>query len=159
MAEEHCQIFPIMDLPAEVRTMIFKELLVMPSPILSKEAVYFQGKKRQGYRSKYPPFAAIEPVRYRTFTEYERKFEYIDVEKTTLVKQSSFLNLFLASKAIYREAMPIYFGCVSTFRAEYFTPSSSYNLSHHGSKDMSKPQRHNLPQQLPDRVMLTPSFT
>ena len=32
-------------------------------------------------------------------------------------------------------------------------------MFHYENKDLSRPQRHDLPQQLPDRVMLTPICT
>lgn len=114
MEKEHSQTFPLMDLPAEIRTMILKELLIMPGPVHFKDLVYPSKslkKKEKRWRSKFAPFAAMEPVRYHTLTEGPRQWHYIDVKKTTIIKQSSLLNLFLASRAIYSEAMPIYFGC------------------------------------------------
>ena len=98
------QPFRLMDLPLELRTMIFKELLVMPGPILFKTSLSFNSPSGETYRfvRDPEPFVNVgsEAVRgQHVFKESE------------IAPQKDSLRIFSVSKAIYRETVPIYFGC------------------------------------------------
>ena len=93
------QPFRLMDLPLELRSMIFRQFLVMPGPVLFSRLAYKQ----------MAPFARsgsvrVEDLRRRTYEDEE----YIE---SAMIRQSSLLNIFSASKTIYRETVPLYFGC------------------------------------------------
>lgn len=83
------QPFPLMRLPLEIRNMIYKETLIMPSPIML-EAGYGTWIKKKVY-----------------------------VVELSTPTQASICNLFQASRTLYRETIPIYFGH-NTFKVDSF---------------------------------------
>ena len=95
------QPFRLMDLPLELRSMIFRELLVMPGPVLFASLA----------RKKPAPFAradligsdALHRVYYGDSIVWHLDFN--------LVPQSGLLNIFSASKTVYRETVPLYYRC------------------------------------------------
>ena len=100
------QPFRLMDLPLELRSMIFRQFLVMPGPVLFRTLAW----RRIG------PFARPEPVRIEDLRQWtdsddddEGYTEYFI--EPDLIRQSSLLNIFSASKTVYRETVPLYFGC------------------------------------------------
>ena len=95
------QPFRLMDLPLELRSMIFRQFLVMPGPVLFRCMAYKQ----------MVPFARAESVGVedlRRWTYEESLGSFVESE---IIRQSSLLNIFSASKTIYRETVPLYFGC------------------------------------------------
>ena len=92
------QPFRLMDLPLELRCMIFRELLVMPGPVFIKY-VY-----REGQVGVYARPARVAPGP-------PKGFWYEELNGSNLIRQSSLLSIFSASKTIYRETVPLYFGC------------------------------------------------
>lgn len=99
------QPFRIMDLPLEVRTMVFKEFLVMPGPILSRREAYFEGK----YQT-IPPFAKLPWFKFEQ-RGWWGSGSCEEINESSIIRQSDLLNIFSASKTIYRETVPLYFGC------------------------------------------------
>ena len=93
--------------------MIFKELLVMPSPVFFQETVYHT-KKEEERIQEFPVVAAEKSVvlttNNRQYDTSSGVWQDLDVDETRVIKQSVVLNLFLTSKKIYSEAAPIYFG-------------------------------------------------
>ena len=86
------QPFELMKLPVEIRHMIFKEFLVMPNPIMF-------------YGFGIPPCAIIKSAKEGPQTD-----GWPTIEDAEIIRQSSRLNIFLVSKAIYCETIPLYFG-------------------------------------------------
>ena len=104
------QSFNFMSLPPEIRTMIFKQLLVMPSPIFFHHFVFDKNTKSWEDRNK--PFATTQPAKYRTQDNFHRKsWKAVIVDETSIIVQSTLLDIFRVSKAIYGEVIAIYFGC------------------------------------------------
>ena len=99
------QPFRLMDLPLEVRTMIFKELLVMPGPILFKNYVHSVQAERDKASLRAMPILMIYP---RPFSGAQ--MSDINIVESNFIWQGPLLGVFLASKSIYRETVPIYFG-------------------------------------------------
>lgn len=75
--------FPFMQLPLEIRIMVYKEFLVMPSPIF-----FGLGLKTQAILRSRNPDTSI---------------------KENGIPQTLVCQLFLTSRSIYQEAMPLYF--------------------------------------------------
>ena len=94
--------------------MIFKELLLMPSPVFFQETVYHSTDKDEEHIHEFPAVAADKSVVLKTdgrkYDTSSGVWQDLDVDETRVIKQSVVLNLFLTSKKIYREAAPIYFG-------------------------------------------------
>lgn len=95
------QPFRLMDLPLEVRTMIFKELLVMPGPVLFKRFVVAEGNE---LLSRASPLAMVNQRPSEDGQYPSHKFR-----ESNIIWQKSLVKIFLASKAIYRETVPLYF--------------------------------------------------
>lgn len=75
----------------------------MPSPIMCHSLVRFEG----GARTRLQAYAMIK----RTNENNPRTGLWqIVIKETDIIRQSSRLNLFLASKTIYCETLPLYFG-------------------------------------------------
>lgn len=97
------QSFPLMKLPVEVRRMIFEELLIMPSSIMFRSYVEIEGK---GMRYWFTPYATTNTIKKEgTIEEHPAR-----IKESEIIKQSGILNVFLASKTIYRETVPLYYG-------------------------------------------------
>ncbi|KAI4140645.1 MAG: hypothetical protein L6R39_005708 [Caloplaca ligustica] len=77
--------FSFMKLPAEIRVMIFKQLLVVPSDIIV------------GYSHQRKSFYAVDIMNEHGYDKYH--------------SPAATCQLFRVSKAFYQEAMPVYFGC------------------------------------------------
>ena len=96
------QPFPFMNLPPEIRTMVLKELLLMPGAIMVKDGMSVTGQTGE---SKYvrdpPPFANVGSE----VAEKQHVFKESEV-----VYQHDLIGMFSASKLIFQEAVPIYFG-------------------------------------------------
>ena len=106
--QEHQQPFPLMKLPTEIRLMIFKEFLVMGGSILFNRSQYFVRKEEPGighFRQNPPPFVLVGKTKWYWGSRIDEK---------QMIMQGQCLNLLVASKAIYRETVPIYFG-LNTF--------------------------------------------
>ena len=107
MPQEPQKPFRLMDLPLEIRTMIFKELLVTTGPIVFINHVYVtSGHKAVNHIHLPRAFAYMG-------TGDASSFGFINVDEK-LQTQHECLNIFSTSKAIYRETVPIYFG-LNTF--------------------------------------------
>ncbi|KAG7007181.1 hypothetical protein G7Y79_00011g030790 [Physcia stellaris] len=98
------QPFRLMDLPLEVRTMIFKEHLVMPGPVLFRQYVQSEDPEVSFLAS---PHAIIDP----------QPSQYL-VQESNVIWQEPLLRVFLTSKTIYRETVPIYFG-INLFKFDW----------------------------------------
>ena len=96
------QPFELMKLPAEIRRMIFREFLVMPSRIGFHRHGMLDGQVAR----KFPPFALVEDRPLPPFWPYE----WPTIKETEIIRQSGRLKIFLVSKTIYRETVPLYFG-------------------------------------------------
>lgn len=96
------QAFRLMDLPLEVRIMIFKELLVMPGPVMFRRYV-----KAERDEADLPaiPIPIINPQPFAG-----GQISYLKIDTSKVILQEPLLRVFLASKTIYRETVPIYFG-------------------------------------------------
>ena len=95
------QPFRLMDLPLELRSMIFRELLVMPGPVL----LAWLARKMVALFVKADLIGS--DVLHRLY--YGDKVAlYHD---SNLNSQSGLLNIFSASKTVYRETVPLHFGC------------------------------------------------
>ncbi|KAL8791279.1 MAG: hypothetical protein Q9195_005968 [Heterodermia aff. obscurata] len=91
------QPFRLMDLPLEIRSMIFREYLVMPGPV-------FFG--RSGWK-RLEPFATDDfPERKMPCDDFTGMYP-----ESNKILQSGLVNIFSVSKTIYRETVPLYFGC------------------------------------------------
>ena len=99
------QPFPLMKLPVEIRRMIFEELLIMPSPIMFRNYVAIDGK---GVRYRFPPYATILPVKEGSGLRGAE--DPFNAKESEIIRQNALLNVFLASKIIYRETVPLYYG-------------------------------------------------
>ena len=111
------QPFRLMDLPVELRSMIFKEILVMPGPVLFRTVC----------RQRLVPFAQLDSDAFDAFESmsiwsYDDFFgthggftgfhrDFIGSPESMMIRQSSLLNIFSASKIVFRETVPLYFGC------------------------------------------------
>ena len=94
-AEDNLQSpFPYEKLSPEIRAMILKELLVMPGPI---ETYYFGAR-----------FAVYS---FKTEDDSQNSRDQILRREDMKILQAPVCQIFLVSKAVYREAVPIYFGC------------------------------------------------
>ena len=94
------QPFRLMDLPLELRTMIFKQFLVMPGPVLFRQT---------GWK-KLTPFAALDSGESAAIHDWSPS-DFMLLEESKKIWQSDLLNIFSASKSVYRETVPLYFGC------------------------------------------------
>ena len=109
--EDGFQPFRFMDLPPEIRALIFKEGLIMPGPINFKNAVYHPSNSYWRCLRLNPPFAVSGQLQMYTVTDYRGcRREFIDSSKTMTITQSTLLDLFLVSETFKFEATPIYFG-------------------------------------------------
>ena len=95
------QPFELMKLPVEIRRMIFKENLVMPNPIMFYRFGVLNGQQTHNI----PPCAMIRSAKEGTQTKC-----WPTIEDAEIIRQSSRLSIFLVSKAIYCETVPLYFG-------------------------------------------------
>ena len=105
-SELSVQPFRLLDLPLEVRNMIFHQLLVLPGPIAFNTFVIAPFLDKATSRSGTfltSPYAYFPPGNY-PYVLYDRS------NGKCLIQQSNLFNIFLASKTIYRETVPIYFG-------------------------------------------------
>lgn len=94
------QPFRLMDLPLELRTMIFKHFLVMPGPVLFRSTGWKQ----------LAPFAELGSV--GSAANHRRPYnDLMGLDESSKIRQGGLLNLFSASKTIFRETVPLYFGC------------------------------------------------
>ena len=85
----------------------------MPSPILFKCAVYQPKGPHWQLRQQKPPIAVVGPTHMHIANEsfgFPGHWEFIDISKTTIIEQSTLLNLLLVSESFYQEVTPIYFG-------------------------------------------------
>ena len=96
-----------MNLPKEVRRMILKEYLLMSGPIFFDRLLApdrsIPGKANMV--STYASFTRLDPYPLR-----QESFWPFPPETTRITRQYEFLNIFLVSRIIYNESMPIYFG-------------------------------------------------
>ena len=107
-----------MSLPAEIRNMIFKELLIMPSPVFFEDIISYKPNGEEQLLSADPPVAAEETVivaennqEYDTTSGiWDGLVDSDDSDGPQIIKQSAVRDLFLTSMTVYREAAPIYFG-------------------------------------------------
>ena len=94
--------------------MIFKELLVMPSPVFFEDIIRYKVHDDEELLRASPPVATNEPILFTTnnqeYTTTSGIWQDIDYFNSLIIKQSAVLDLFLTSKTVYREAAPIYFG-------------------------------------------------
>ena len=88
--------FPYEKLSPEIRAMILKELLVMPGPI---ETSYFGAR-----------FAVYHPLKTRENPLDQSYSDRILTREESKIPQAPVCQIFLVSKGVYREAVPIYFG-------------------------------------------------
>ena len=99
------QPFEIMKLPKEVLRMILKEYLLMSTPIVKERVLTINRRIRDKIGLINAAFAlpAGDSIPLdRTQPTF--------IEESRIIRQSEFLNIFLVSRTIYNEAMPIYFG-------------------------------------------------
>lgn len=99
--------FRLMNLPSEIRNMIFKEFLVMNGPILFHHHLCIKSEDRVDIIDRPRAFVHLGPG-----DGTDLHGDKIDVEEMQM--QRDFLNIFSVSKPIYRETVPIYFG-LNTF--------------------------------------------
>ena len=101
------QSFQLMKLPKEVRRMILRQHLLMPSPIL------YDGKLSD--RNGIPGRPNCKNI-HTSFALHAGDFlrqhgtKPAIFEESRTIRQADFLNIFLVSRTIYNESMPIYFG-------------------------------------------------
>ena len=103
--QEHQEPFRLMDLPTEVRRMIFKELLVMNRSILLLRDMIVESKGQVEYVPRPRAFIHTEPEKFPP---------HRTIDEANMVIQRDFLNIFTANVALYRETAPVYFG-LNTF--------------------------------------------
>ena len=89
--------FRLMDLPLELRHMVFKEFLVMDGPIMFRSCIYLVERKTYILA---PPFANVSP-------EGDRNVDYY--KASNIVTQSNLLYIFSVSRSVYQVTVPIYF--------------------------------------------------
>ena len=101
------QTFEIMKLPKEVRRMILKEYLLMSGPVFFNRVVIVKcgtpGKRKRIYINGSFALAAKYPL------PQDRSHPAF-IEESRIIRQFEFFNIFLVSRTIYNESMPIYFG-------------------------------------------------
>ena len=101
--EVHVDPFPFDKLPIEIRAMVYKELLVMPSLIIVSP--YCRAYAREESSPANTPEAQS-----LSYLKYRRWFAP-DFAKIT---QNQIVPYFTIGRSVYREAVPIYFG-LNTF--------------------------------------------
>ena len=106
------QPFRLMDLPVELRYMIFREFLVMPGPVLFRTFA----------RKRLAPFSELDEGAFENMAwSYDDIFgsygdvmgfddHFIGSPDSMMIRQSSLFNIFSASKTVYLETVPLYFG-------------------------------------------------
>ena len=101
LSSDHAKVpdqpFRLMDLPLELRSMIFRHFLVMPGPVLF---TYFAAPHARH------DSAGVESQNNPLSEDFTGLFP-----EHNGIQQSSLLNIFSASKTVYRETVPLYFGC------------------------------------------------
>lgn len=98
-SEPSQSLFPFMKLCPEIRRMVLEELLVMPSPVYTPCLF-----KNGGF--------AVDPTKTtKTDNEYlQDALLYDMISNNCKIAQAGICQIFLVSRTLYREAVPIYFG-------------------------------------------------
>lgn len=106
VADGQTQPFPFEKFPLEIRRMVLKELLVMPTQI-------YLGSQCIPFAMQMPIYEIRED--YKEWWDVPPKFLWPDEFPDGEIRQSDVCQIFLTSSSIYHEAVPIYYG-LNTFQ-------------------------------------------